>query len=223
MLTLNEAIVYLPASIYNMSQPQPIRLTLKSSILDRNRSLVIDSNYIEFDDTDLIGKPLTRFTKDDIKAYRYGISWIRGYQFAIGRIYCIDIQANSGKTIKLRLKTIYGIRKKQLSDKYVQVITALNGYFFEEIARSYLNLFDNQMDFELGGLVFSQAGIAFDSNTAPVHWQDIGTHLHTTYYTIYPKPNPNAYKAFEYLHHWNTGIIYSVSRSILKSMGLYNE
>ena len=49
-----------------MTQTQPLQLTLKSSIFDRDRLLTIDTNFIEFDDNDLITKPPTKFLKQTL-------------------------------------------------------------------------------------------------------------------------------------------------------------
>jgi hypothetical protein len=206
-----------------MSNQQTIKLTIKSSILDRYRQLVIDKNYIEFGDNELIATPPTKFNKEDITGFRYGIKWINGYQFTIGRTYCIDIQNKNGKIIKLRLKSLYGVRKKQLTNKYIQIVNALHDCFFDDLSRQYLTKFNENIEFELGGLLFSQKGISFKANSDAIPWEDIGTASYRTYYTIYPKSDPNQYKAFEYLYHWNTGVVYSVSRQILKNKGMYIE
>jgi hypothetical protein len=183
--------------------------------------LTIDPTYIQFDDNDLINKPQTRFKKDDIKGFRYGIKWIKGYQFTIGRIYCIDIQDKNDRIIKLRLKSLYGIRKNQLNDKYLEILENLYDNFFDEISLKYLSKFDENIDFELGGLIFSQKGILFNKQSEFVSWNNIETSSFMTYYSIYPKSNPHSYKVFEYLNDWNTGILYSVSRQILKNKGLF--
>ncbi|MEX6690869.1 hypothetical protein QTN47_25395 [Danxiaibacter flavus] len=206
-----------------MNQTQPLRLTVKSSILARVRLLTIDKDYIEFGDNNLSNKAPTKFLKSDIKSFRCGIKWIRGYQFYIGRIYFIDIKEKSGRIIKLKLKSIYGIRKKLLADKYEKIITTLYDNFFDDIARHYLKEFDNNNDFELCGLLFSQKGIAFDKNSEHIAWENIQTNSYRTYYTISPKDAPNAYKAFEYLHDWDARTLYSVSRQILKNKGLHAE
>jgi hypothetical protein len=204
-----------------MAQNQSIQLKIKSSVFDRHRELTIDKSYIEFDNNDLSDAPPTRFNKEDIKAFRYGVKWIQGYQFIIGRIYCIDIRNNNDRVIKLRLKSLYGIRKKILTDKYAQIVHALYDHFFDDLTRQYLTKFDNNVEFELGGLLFNQEGISFGANSDTIPWTNIGTASYKTYYTIYPKSHPNKYKAFEYLHHWNAGIVYSVSRQILKHKGLF--
>ena len=200
-----------------------LQLNLKSSIFDRYRQLTINKDFLEFDDNELISKDPTKFLKDDIQAFRYGITWINGYQFTIGRTYCVDIQDKQNKIIRIRLKSIYGIRKKMLTDKYIKIVNALYENYFDDISRSYLTMFENNIDFELEGLIFTQSGVILGKKAELITWENIGTGSYVTYYTIYPKSDPTAYKAFEYLHNWNTGIVYSVSRQILKSKGMYSD
>src|SRR6266481_4824997 len=112
------------------SQALKLDFILKSSIFDRPRQLVLDPLYLEFDDNNLASSTPTKFLKEEIEGIRFGIKWISGYGFNIGRIYCIDIKNKSGQIIKLRLKSIYGIRKKQLADKYVKIANTLFRYYF---------------------------------------------------------------------------------------------
>ena len=89
------------------SQALKLDFVLKSSIFDRPRQLVLAPLYLEFDDNNLVSSTPTKFLKEEIEGIRFGIKGIRGYRFYIGRTYCIDIKNNSGKIIKLRLKSIY--------------------------------------------------------------------------------------------------------------------
>ena len=43
--------------------------------------------------------------------------------------------------IKIRLKSIYGIRKKELSEKYSKIVDVLYDNFFYDLSGSYLNKF----------------------------------------------------------------------------------
>ena len=81
--------------------PQTLKLDfiLRSSIFDRPRQLVLDPFYLEFDDNNLASSDPTKFHKEEIAGIRFGIKRIKGLDFYIGRIYCIDIKNNSGKII----------------------------------------------------------------------------------------------------------------------------
>jgi hypothetical protein len=59
---------------------EKLKFMVRSTILDRRRLLVIDSEYIEFDDQDRLSEAPTRFVKTDIDSLRYGVKAIRGYR-----------------------------------------------------------------------------------------------------------------------------------------------
>ena len=189
---------------------------LKSSFFDRPRKLVLDPLYLEFEDNNLASSPPTKFLKEEIEGIRYGIKWIRGYRFYIGRIYCIDIRNKSGKIIRLRLKSIYGIRKGQLSDKYVKIAKALFRYYFDAISRQHIEAFQNNQPTELLGVKIDAEGVLFDQKIGKISWNFLGIKHYYTYYTLFSEVDPNKYKAFEYLNHWNAGLLDSVIQGIIK-------
>ena len=66
-------------------------------------------------------------------------------------------------------------------------------------------------------LIQFQAGIILDKKAQNIPWNDLRTKKNSRYYTIFSKENPDNYKAFYYLDDWNTAVLYSVSRYILKA------
>ena len=204
-----------------MTSIQNLQVFVKSSIFDRYRELTINSNYVEFDDHDLNTKPPTKFSKDDVQSVRYGVKWIEGYRFTIGRIYCVDIRSRSNRIIRIRLKSVYGIRRKVVHDKYIQIVNALYDNILDDLIKCYLTKFREGIDFELAGISFSQSGLKLNANSKIIPWDSIETAAHRTYYTIFPKNDPKNYKSFEFLNDWDAVIVYSVSRQILVDKGLY--
>jgi hypothetical protein len=192
-----------------------IELTIKSSIFDRPRKLVIDRNFIEFEDKDRVGVMNSRFEKEEIEGIRYGVVVIWGYAFVIGRIYCVDVKSEKGGMIKIRIKSLYGINRKSLNNKYSKIINALFDYYYADVVRNYLGLFKNNLEFNLLGVIFTKDGIYLRKNESLIEWTDLGTKDYRTYYALFQKTNPNYYRAFEYLEEWNTIVLHSVSRHIL--------
>ena|ERR1700733_14894724 len=193
-----------------------IKFTLKSSIFDRPRELTLSSEFLEFDDNDQISSIPTKFLRKDIEGFRYGVKGIRGDRFYIGRIYYIDIKSSSGQVIKLRLKSIYRIRRKELGAKYVKIVESLFKYYFNNIARKYLQWFRDQRSFEILGVKFNAEGICFDDKIGVVPWEFLGTRSYRRYYALFSETDPDQYKAFEYLDQWNTYVLHSVTEAILK-------
>jgi hypothetical protein len=200
-----------------------LHLTIKPSLLDRSRKLTISPDYLEFDNRSSVGLEPTRFEKKDINGLRYGIKPIEGYQFVIGRIYCIDICNKEGQTIKLRLKSLYGVRKLQLARKYSEIVNILLDFFFDDIAKVLLGKFNRGDSFTILDVTFCAEGVQLSKDAQLITWDDLGTKSYFRYYTMYSKANANHYKVFEYLVDWNASTLYSVSRQILKDKGYWGE
>ena len=196
--------------------PETLELTLKSSIFDRPRKLIIHADYLEFDDNDKAGAPPTRFLKKEIEAVRFGIKFIHGYRFYIGRTYIVDIRNKDGKIIKLRLKSLYRVRLKKLDAKYIQVINTLFQYYFDDITRKYIKQWQDLQPCELLGVSIDTEGVLFDEKVGRVSWNFLGTKRYWRYCTLYSETDPHQFKAFEYLTHWNAAVMFSLIETILK-------
>ena len=191
---------------------QTLKLSLKSSIFHKAKQLIIEPEYIEFDDKS--------FSKFDIAEMRYGIKAIKGYRFRIGRVYCIDIKNLDGSIIKIRLKSLYRIRRILLGKKYKQIVETLFDNFINDISLSYIKKFNDKVNFILLGNSFTQEGIILSQTNEIISWFDLGSKDYYGYYSLFSITNPNKYAAFYYLTDWNTIVLYSVSREILKSKKL---
>jgi len=198
------------------AQPERLEFILKSSIFDRPRQLTLDRGYIEFDDTELVSASPTRFSAKDLAAIRFGIKPIEGYRFNIGRVYRIDLMDTAGKIIKLRLKSIYGVRKKQLHNKYADIVNYLLVNYFDPVAAKYISLFKENQPFELLGVSVNAEGVLFSEKAGRISWNFVGTKRYWSYYTIFSETDPNQYIAFQYIEHWNATILAGVVDTILK-------
>lgn len=187
--------------------PRPLTLTIKETALSKRKKLVITPESVEFKNKSL--------AKGDIDEIRYGVKFIRGFEFYIGRIYCIDIKSLSGVVMKIRFTSLYGIRKKRLDRKYSMIVDSLWDNHMREVAESFITLFKNDITFELLGVIFSREGILLTKQSPLILWEDVGTKDYYRYYAIFSKTNPHNYRGFYYRDDWNTGILYSVSKYIL--------
>jgi hypothetical protein len=165
------------------------------------------------------------FDKDTISDFRYGINWIRGIEFTVGRLYCIDVRNKKNDIIKIRLRSLYGINKRKLHRKYYELINYLYDYCFEEMIFQMISSIENGEAVNVAGAVFSKEGVGFNCSGIYklVLWDDLDTHSYFNYYALSSKEEPGFYKAFTYLTDWNAGVVYSLSRQILKNKGLYTE
>jgi hypothetical protein len=197
-------------------QNEKVEFIIRSTIFDRPRRLTLDPEYLEFDDNDLASSSPTKFFKEDVESLRYGVKAIRGYEFNIGRIYCIDIKNVSGQVVKIRLKSIYRIRRKLLADKYVNIVNTLFLHYFNAISRRYVKLIQENQPFDILGVNINSEGVLFDQKIGRISWDYLGTRRYRRYYTLFSETDPNKYRAFEYLDQWNAAVLHSVIETILK-------
>jgi hypothetical protein len=193
-----------------------LEFMVRSTILDRQRKLVIDPEYLEFDDQDKVSGGPTRFARDSIEGLLYGVKGIKGYRFRIGRIYCIDVRDDSGRVIKIRLKSVYRVRLKLLQKKYEAIINGLFQSYFHDIARNYLRQFRQGQPVDLLGVNLDSEGVLFDPKVGRISWHFIGTKRFWHYYTLYSAEDPTKYRAFVFLEDWNAGVLRSLIETILK-------
>ena len=196
-------------------------ISIKSDIFDRKRDLTFHPNFLEFDDNDRIDGISTKFEKESIAHFKFGIKWLNGYAFTFGRIYCIDIEDLKGKQIKLRLKSFYGFNLKSLSKKFVAIVDGLQDYYFDDISRKYLQDFSNNIEFKINNIEYNHKGINFKNNS--ILWEDLQTKNYRNYFSLSSKSDNTKYLLVDYMNDWNGTVIYSVTRKILMDKGLFEQ
>lgn len=195
-----------------------MEVQIKTNVLDRNRKLIINSELIEFDGSNFVNSSIAKFSRGEVASFRYGVKMITGYSFNIGRIYCIDIKNLDDQIIKIRLVSLYGIRKKLLFKKFNQILNAFFETHHRDIVEYYLQIFETGIQVNILDTAFNQSEIIIDGKE--VKWEDLGTKTYATYFALYSKKHPAVYKSFSYLNDWNTAIVYSFSKQILSEKGL---
>lgn len=69
---------------------QELDLEIKHSVFSSKTSILnITAQYIRL--TDYKGISI-QFDKSAIKDYRYGIKWVRGFEFTVGRVYQLFVK-----------------------------------------------------------------------------------------------------------------------------------
>ncbi|WP_395077814.1 hypothetical protein [Flavobacterium sp.] len=198
---------------------------IKRSFLDNSkRQLIINSDYIQFEDKDLATDYFTKFLSSEIKDYRYGVRWIRGAKFTIGRDYQIFIRNNENKIIKINFKSFYGINKSLHFKNYSGILNSLLKFYFNKIASDFIEKFQNQLEFSICNVHFSDKNIMIETNSIikkkqnTILWKDVRTKDYRTYFAIYSQENPaNINQCYNYKDDWNTAILNTVIRTILKN------
>lgn len=184
--------------------------SIQSTIFDRRRQLKINPAFISIDGRDTTDPPVI-FPVADIEAFRYGIQWIKGTHFVIGRTYLLEIRSTGKRTIKIRLRSVYGIRSKLLGEKYIRILNALIETYFNDMAAHYTGLLDQGMSYELSGIPVSPEGILLNSKKGLVFWSRLQMNRYIFYFTLSDKNEPENYRMLYYEHDWNAAILLAVA------------
>jgi len=161
-------------------------------------------------------------SKQEQIQYRFGVKWIRGYKFTIGRKYQLFIKNGDGETIKISFGSYYGINKIPLFNQYIEILNQLWRSYFDGLVDEYLALFEQKTPFTIANVKFDEFGIKINSvnfikeEEKSLPWDDVGTRDYQTYFAIFSKQSPSIInKSYSYLNDWNTRVLYSVVKTII--------
>jgi len=167
----------------------------------------------------IIEKPLGLKSPDFIPAetitgFRYGISWLRGYAFTIGRQYFIEIQTDQQKVIRVKLGSYYGLRKNLYNQLWSEIIHQLWRYYFVNQYNYYYDLYKINQTFELCGIYFHPNGIGWDALNI-LQWGEVGISNYYNYFMIYNRNNKRQYKSRSFAKDWNAVVLQAVLKEIV--------
>lgn len=193
-----------------------LEIKIKPNLLDRDRKLIISKHIVTYEDSDWKDIQNTTFNKDEIEGIRFGVEPIQGYVFTIGLRYCIDIKGFDDRLMKIRFTSLYGIRGKQLHEKYVSILNALFDTHQEDIINRQIESFNSSSLLEILETTFKADTVTLNGNDIP--YDDLGFKEYKGYYALFSKSNPKVYKAYSYLKDWNSAVVYSISKQLLASI-----
>lgn len=207
----------------NQCDLKEINIKIKRGFLDRQeRLLIINPEFFQFENKDLVVDPHTRFDKNQITDYRFGINWIRGFEFTIGREFQIFVRNFDKQVVKINFRSLYGIRRNELHKLYSDIIKALWKFYFDDIKSELLLNYKNDETIEINQVQISKRGVTIRTNEIfkgqdkTITWDDLGVSLYETYFAIYSKKDAvDINRGYSYLKDWNSGVLYSVLSSIV--------
>lgn len=199
----------------------------KRSFTDgKQRRLVFNENHIKFEDKDFGNKLFTIFDKEEIKDYRFGVRWI-SFEFTYGREYQIFVRNKENKVIKISFKSYFGRKKNILHKLYDEILTELWNFYFEDIIDKLIEKHLNDEEFSIGKVEFKKDTIElnvsgiFNEKKVSIPWDKIRTKAYRSYFSIYSIDNPSEINSgYSYKEDWNTNVLYSVIRTLLKQKNI---
>jgi len=181
----------------------------------RKRSLIIDENFLKFENKDHIENLFTIISKNEIVGIRYGIHFIKGLKFYIGREYQIFIKTKSDKELKIFFKLFYRRKLNEKHQLFSDIVNELWNHYFDEILNNYIQQYNNNEEFNLCGIVFKNACIQFDKRE--ILYSDLAIKKYTYYFMIYSKEDLYKNKMMYYLKDNNAVILVELLNNIIKN------
>jgi hypothetical protein len=181
----------------------------------RKRSLIIDENFIKFENKDHIDNLFTIINKEDIAGLRYGIHFIKGYRFYIGREYQIFIRTQSNKELKIYFKLFYRRKLNEKHQLYCDIIDELWDKFVDDIVDDYYQKFENKEVFSIANIEILEDRIKFDKKE--ILFEDLELKKYHHHFMIFSKEDNYKNKMLYYLKDKDAVILFSVLNNIIKN------
>lgn len=179
---------------------------IKRGPLSTKRQLIIDPLFIE------LGGPLanTCFSKEDIEAFRFGISTFHLFAIPVSRTYQIEIKNSAGKILLIRMHCFFWLGIRHTQNQFMHIHNQIHDAYFNDMAIHYIKLLRNGMSFELAGLFLTEEGIQLKKGKSVVPWNQLGLHSYFHSCMLYNLADPACYRSFDYWHDWNAPLLRTV-------------
>lgn len=197
---------------------ETLNIEIKSSLIGKSKQLIVAKEYIQLSSN---GDNKIRFDKQDIVAYRFGVHWIKGLEFTIGREYRIFLKDSFDCTLKISFRSLYRNKLAEKGELFQSVMKSIWVNYFDEIVTNYLNQVANGETIRICNVEISDKNVTIEppkmlnKRKVTIPWQHLGTKNYQTYYALFSDENPIEINCmYRYLEDWNTGVLYSVIETL---------
>ena len=185
----------------------------------RKRQLIIDPNFIKFENKDKLNDLFTIIPKENIAGIRYGIHFIKGYDFYIGREYQIFIRSKSGDELKIFFKLFYRRKLNAKHDLYCSIINSLWEYYLNEILDNYIRSIKEKSEIKISGVVLRENYL--ETNKLKISYKDLEVKKYHHYFIIYSNEDPYLNKMFYYLDDKDAVILIEILEWIIDNKSVF--
>ncbi|WP_155845713.1 hypothetical protein [Chryseobacterium gregarium] len=182
---------------------------------NRKRSLIIDENFLKFENKDRTNDFFTIINKEDIAGIRYGVHFIKGYSFYIGREYQIFIRTQTNKELKIYFKLFYGRKLNEKHQLYCDIIDELWKNFIGHITDAYLENLKNKKEVNIAGIDIFNDRIRF--HRQEILFEDLDIRRYRHHFMIFSKQDNYKNKMLYHLKDKDAVILLDVLTKIIKN------
>lgn len=157
----------------------------------------------------------TTIPKNEIAGIRYGIHFIKGLEFYIGREYQIFIKTSSVKELKICFKSLYRRKLNEKHKLFCTIVDEFWNYYLDDILDQYIQRFNSNEEFILGGIFFKNTCIQFDKKE--ILYSDLAIKKYHHYMVIYSKEDQYKNKMLYFLKDDNAILVSTLIGVITKN------
>ena len=128
---------------------------------NRKRKLIIDSNYVKFESSDLKSNLFTTFKKEEIAGVKFGYSMINGYRIYIGREYKICILNIENKELVVSFKLFYGRKLQEKHQLFSEIVDEIWDNFCRDLIQKYIEQYNNGIEITVAKVVLHQEYLTY--------------------------------------------------------------
>ena len=191
-------------------------IIIRSLFDQRKRLLSIHKDSIRFENKDNIQDLYTILPRENISGIRYGIRFIKGIKFYIGREYLIFIKDYSGRELKINFKIFYGRKLEQKNKLFNEIVNELWVNFFDEKVNSYYLKLKQNESFILADIHFKIDCIEFSKYK--ISYDDLSVKTYYHYFVIFSLNNQNINKLLYYLNDDDSVLVLALINKIKKNI-----
>lgn len=193
----------------------------------KSSKLILSADALVFQPNRSFNKGIIRIPKEDIQDFRYGVRWLKGLEFTIGREYQLFIRTKDNQEFSIRSKTYYGYKRNHLHRQFYDMVNHIWSNYFWKITENYLNMYSQGKDFRVCDVLISSDGIniesggSFKRNRTFIKWENVGFRAYHSSYSLFSKENPaDINRGYYHLKDWNVAILSCIVENILKARNL---
>lgn len=178
------------------------------------RKLVFHSDFFEFQAGIKSTQPI-RIEKNSIIGIKYGIHFIKGLEFYIGRDYQIIFVLKNKKEVKINFKTFYRYKLNEKHQLYQEIIDEIWDFCVNDLVMDFYNQFNNNQSFTICDLKFQNKQILLNKKWLMMNKIEIKSYQDKL--IIYEIENPNnSSNLLYYLKDVNAVVLWSLIKTLKK-------
>jgi hypothetical protein len=155
---------------------------------NRKRKLIIDSNYVKFESSDLKSNLFTTFKKEEISGVKFGYSMINGYRIYIGREYKICILNKENKELVVSFKLFYGRKLQEKHQLFSEIVDEIWDNFCRDLIQKYIEQYNNGIEITVAKVVLHQEYLTYKKIIIYLDDLEIKSYMH--YFMLQSKADP---------------------------------